>query len=103
MILLDMVGDRDLAIGREPLSRHALWKQARTTARRVGVASVFTDSTVVSVLDDHVPFLEQGVPALGPIDSDFGCWHRRCDDLRAVSPRSLDAVGETVYELLRSF
>jgi hypothetical protein len=35
------------------------------------------------------------------IDLDFPCWHKRCDRLKAVSPRSLDRVGETVYELLR--
>jgi hypothetical protein len=34
------------------------------------------------------------------IDFDFPCFHRRCADLSAVSKRSVDAVGETVYELL---
>jgi glutaminyl-peptide cyclotransferase len=42
------------------------------------------------------------VPAIDVIDFSFPCWHRPCDDLGAVSPRSLDAVGETVIELLRS-
>lgn len=102
MILLDMVGDRDLEIGRESFSSRALWKRVRAAARRVGVAAVFPDRAVGGVLDDHIPFLEQGVPAIDLIDFDFRCWHRRCDDLGAVSPRSLDAVGETVYELLRS-
>ena len=36
------------------------------------------------------------------IDFDFACWHRRCDDLSAVSERSLDATGETVLRLLAS-
>ena len=35
------------------------------------------------------------------IDFDFPCLHRRCDDMSAVSERSVDAVGETVYEFLK--
>jgi hypothetical protein len=42
------------------------------------------------------------VPAIDLIDFDFPCFHRRCDDLSAVSERSVDAVGETIYELLRT-
>jgi hypothetical protein len=47
-----------------------------------------------------VPFLRAGVPAIDLIDFDFRCWHRTCDDLSAVSPRNLDAVGETMFEFL---
>ena len=52
------------------------------------------------MLDDHVPFIRAGVPAIDLIDFDFPCWHRTCDDLTAVSPRSLDAVGETMMAFL---
>jgi hypothetical protein len=41
------------------------------------------------------------VPAIDLIDFAFGCWHRRCDNMSAVSERSVDAVGETVHELLK--
>jgi hypothetical protein len=54
------------------------------------------------VLDDHIPFLRAGVPSIDLIDFDFACWHRPCDNLSAVSARSVDATGETVLELLRS-
>ena len=52
------------------------------------------------MLDDHIPFIERGVPAIDLIDFDFDCWHRTCDDMSAVSEDSLDRVGETVMELL---
>ena len=51
--------------------------------------------------DDHIPFTEEGVPSIDLIDFDFPCWHRRCDDMSAVSQRSVNAVGETIYELLQ--
>ena len=50
------------------------------------------------MLDDHLPFLRRACPAIDLIDFDFPCWHRACDDMSAVSERSVDAVGETVYE-----
>ena len=52
------------------------------------------------VSDDHIPFLQQGVPSIDLIDFDFPCWHRRCDDLSAVSERSLDASGEAVLRFV---
>ena len=103
MILLDFVADKDLSLPREANSSPALWRRLRAAARRVGTASVFPDKTDFAVSDDHVPFLKLGVPAIDLIDFTYPCWHERCDDLSRVSKRSLDAVGETVYELLRSF
>jgi glutaminyl-peptide cyclotransferase len=102
MILLDFVGDRNLAIPREAQSNRRLWTRLRAASKRVGVARVFPAGTGPHVTDDHVPFLQAGVPAIDLIDFDFPCWHRRCDNLSIVSARSLDAVGETMVEFLRS-
>jgi glutaminyl-peptide cyclotransferase len=101
LVLLDFVGDRDLRIRRETNSSAGLWRRLRAAARRVGAGSVFPSGTQGPVSDDHLPFLEQGVPSIDLIDFDFPCFHLRCDDMSAVSRRSVDAVGETVYELIR--
>jgi hypothetical protein len=103
MILLDFVANRNLVVPREGLSDRALWTKLRRAAARVGVGSVFPDRTSGVVEDDHYPFVKEGVPSIDLIDFDFPCWHRTCDDLSAVSMRSIDAVGETMVELLRSF
>jgi Zn-dependent M28 family amino/carboxypeptidase len=100
MILLDLVGDRSLRIPRESNSDPALWNRLRAAARRSGVGAVFPPARVGPITDDHVPFLNEGVPAIDVIDFDFPCWHRRCDNLSAVSARSLDAVGEATLALL---
>ena len=102
MILLDMIGDRTLAIPRESGSNVRLFARVRAAAARCGVGRVFAGETG-TILDDHVPFRQQGVPSVDLIDFTFPCWHKPCDDLTAVSPASLDAVGETVAEVLRSF
>jgi glutaminyl-peptide cyclotransferase len=102
MILLDFVGDKQLSIPREQNSSPGLWRKLRAAARRVGAGAVFPNRLSGAVSDDHIPFLEEGVPSIDLIDFDFPCWHRRCDDMSAVSERSVDAVGETIYELLQT-
>jgi hypothetical protein len=102
MVLLDFVGDRELSIRRERNSSEGVWRQLRGAARRVGAGSVFPSGTQFEVLDDHIPFLDQGVPSIDLIDFNFPCFHLRCDNMSAVSEDSVDAVGETVYELLKT-
>jgi hypothetical protein len=102
MILLDFVGDRDLSIPREGYSDAGLWRRLRTAARAAGAGSAFPAAISGAVADDHLPFLEEGVPSIDLIDFTFPCWHRRCDDLSAVSEQSLDQTGETVLRLLAS-
>ena len=101
MVLLDFVGEKRLRIPREGYSNERLWERLRRAARRVGAGAIFPDAAQGPIQDDHLPFLQEGVPAIDLIDFDFPCWHRRCDDMSAVSPRSVNAVGETVHELLR--
>jgi glutaminyl-peptide cyclotransferase len=101
MILLDFVGDKELTLRREGYSDARLWKRLRETANRVGAGSVFPPGFQGGVLDDHIPFRRLGVRTIDLIDFDFPCWHRRCDNMSAVSQRSVDAVGETMYEFLR--
>jgi glutaminyl-peptide cyclotransferase len=103
MVLLDFVANRDVAIRREADSSRALWARLRAAARRAGAAKAFPDAQQGEVLDDHTPFLRRGVPAIDLIDFAFPCWHRACDDLSAVSRRSLALTGAAVLELLRSW
>ncbi len=102
LVLLDMIGDKDLSIPREASSNRAMWTKLRAAARRVGTQKVFPDHPSGAVLDDHTPFQEKGIPAIDLIDFTFPVWHTTRDDLSAVSARSVDAVGETIVELLRS-
>jgi glutaminyl-peptide cyclotransferase len=103
LVLLDFVADKRLRIPREAGSSIELWARLRVAARRVGAGAAFPDDPVGEVLDDHTPFTRAGVPAIDLIDFDFPCWHKRCDDIGAVSEHSLDTSGEAVLELLRTW
>jgi glutaminyl-peptide cyclotransferase len=104
LILLDFVAEKGkMRIPRESSSDIELWARLRAAARKVGAQTVFPDEVSGAVLDDHTPFQRRGVPAIDLIDFTFDCWHRKCDDLSAVSARSLDYAGETVTQMLLDF
>jgi glutaminyl-peptide cyclotransferase len=104
LILLDFVAEKGaMRIPRESSSDIGIWSRLRKAAKRVGSGSAFPDDTQGTVTDDHTPFLQRGIPAVDLIDFTFPCWHKRCDDLSAVSERSLDLSGEAVLELLRTW
>ena len=102
LILLDFIAAKGMRIQREAGSDPGLWDQLRRAARTVGAASAFPPGTGSPITDDHTPFVAQGVPAIDLIQWPYDCWHQPCDDLSAVSERSLDQSGETVMELVRT-
>jgi len=99
LILVDMIGDRELVIKREPASTAWLTDAIWSTARSLGYGSVFSDDTY-AVEDDHVPFLKAGVPAVDLIDLEYPPWHTADDTLDKVSARSMEIVGRVVTAAL---
>ncbi|MDP2052738.1 MAG: M28 family peptidase [Acidobacteriota bacterium] len=99
MILLDMIGDRDLNIRRESNSTPWLTDIVWNVARKLGYQRHFIEESM-AVEDDHLPFLKAGVPAIDIIDLDYPAWHTAQDNLDAVSARSLQIVGDVVVAAL---
>ncbi len=99
LVLLDYVAQRqNLVFEREGNSNRDLWAQLRTAAADAGVGALFPDRDApVSIIDDHYPFLQRGVPSIDLIDFDYPPRDSLADTLDKVSERSLDAVGEAVY------
>ncbi len=50
--------------------------------------------------DDHLPFVEAGVPSVDIIDLEYPAWHTPQDTLDAVSARSLQVVGDVLLAAL---
>jgi glutaminyl-peptide cyclotransferase len=99
MILVDMIADRDLTIRRDtnstPWLTDIIWNAAR---EQKSGDSFLNDSMAIE--DDHLPFLEAGVPSVDIIDLDYPAWHTRLDTLDAVSARSLQVVGDVLLAAL---
>ena len=103
MILLDMIGDRDLTVPREEGSSQWLVEAVWGTAQQLGHAKEFPDRPFEVGDDDHMPFLRAGVPAVDVIDFEYGSspgdndyWHTKEDTLDKISPRSLKIVGDVI-------
>src|SRR5262249_38106716 len=99
LILIDMIGDRDLRIRRDANSTPWLTAVVWDAAKRLQLDGTFVqDSTRIE--DDHIPFAAAGVPAVDIIDLDYEAWHTARDTIDAVSARSLQIVGDVVLASL---
>ena len=102
VIILDMIGDADLNIYLERNSNTELCDEIWAEAAKLGYDDVFIAEEKFSMLDDHTPFLEAGMPAVDVIDFDYPYWHTTEDTADKVSQESLQAVGDTMLAWLRS-
>ncbi len=96
VVIVDMIGDADLDIYRERNSNVELTDQIWATAKSLGYGDTFIDEYKHSMLDDHTPFVEAGIPAIDIIDFDYPYWHTIEDTQDKVSAESLQIVGETL-------
>jgi glutaminyl-peptide cyclotransferase len=102
MILLDMMGYKNLELGRnENLSTTWLIDAVWDTAGELGYDKYFVDEIEDTDDDDHVPFLKAGIEALDIIQlGSYGYWHRPEDTLDKISPQSLKIVADVVLASL---
>jgi glutaminyl-peptide cyclotransferase len=97
-LVLDMVGDRDLQIDQEENSVSlypGLVREVWTVARRLK-APAFRNRVGRAVLDDHLPLINAGIPAIDIIDFDYRYWHTAQDLPEHCSAASLEQVGRVV-------
>jgi glutaminyl-peptide cyclotransferase len=103
LILLDMIGDKDLNIWYDTTSTKRLMDMVWETANRIGLQSMLS-KTRGSMSDDHVPFIDVGIPSVDIIDFNYGpgnsYWHTPQDTLDKISAQSLENVGKLVLAML---
>jgi Predicted aminopeptidases len=95
-IVVDMIGDADLNVYKERNSNPDLTDAIWAAAKESGYDSKFISDYKYSMIDDHTPFLQAGIPAVDIIDFDYPYWHTVQDTPDKVSAESLQAVGETL-------
>ncbi len=105
-IILDMIGDKDLNITIPKNSDRKLIAKTFESAEKAGARDYFhlSDSYII---DDHVPFLSAGIPAINLIDFQFGSspgendyWHTTNDTLDKLSRKSLEITGKVTLHLI---
>ena len=107
MILLDMVGDRDLTYT-IPLNSSSHLMQLLKEASDELQVSHLIEFTDLYIIDDHVPFQQIGIPAIDLIDFYYGSepksndyWHTNQDNLDHIAAESLQISGEITLRMLQ--
>jgi glutaminyl-peptide cyclotransferase len=99
LILVDMIGDKDLNIRKESQStgwlKDIIWNKAEALGNRKEFPK-----DQIDISDDHIPYLKAGIPSVDLIDFDYPYWHTADDTLDKVSAHSLKIVGDVVYASL---
>jgi Zn-dependent M28 family amino/carboxypeptidase len=104
--LLDMIGDKDLSVARETQSTRWLQDFIAQAAKQLGYTKYFFQYET-GITDDHVEFLNVGIPAVDVVDAEFGRMgptfdsmgefhHANTDTMDKVSQSSLEIVGKTI-------
>jgi len=104
--LLDMIGDKNLNVARETQSTRALQDVIASAAKLLGYSRYFFQYET-GITDDHVEFLNVGIPAVDIVDAEFGRMgsqfdgmgefhHANTDTMDKVSRSSLEIAGRTV-------
>jgi len=106
VIVVDMIGDRDLSITIPRNSSMDLVSLALEAASEENARSKFL-LLPSGITDDHVPFFEKGIPSIDIIDFQFGSqpgmndyWHTHEDTMDKISSESLETVGRIVIRMI---
>ncbi|OGO13121.1 MAG: hypothetical protein A2Y53_08055 [Chloroflexi bacterium RBG_16_47_49] len=102
VIILDMVGDKDLSIYMERNSNPELNQEIWGVASELGYTQ-FIPTYKYDLLDDHIPFIRAGIKAVDIIDFDYPYWHTTQDTLDKISADSLKVVGETILQWVEQY
>ena len=102
-IIIDMVCDRDLRIPREyyssvsaPEVLDRVWESAERQD-----AKVFKNVRGGAVIDDHIPFLQVGIPVVNLIHFPFpNTWHTTNDTIKFCRSHSLSQVGRVILDFI---
>ena len=95
-----MVGDADLNLFLERNSNQDLAQEIWAIAGDLSYSDEFIPTPKYKIIDDHLPFINAGIPAVDIIDFDYPYWHTTEDTVDKVSPRSLKTVGDVLLAWL---
>ena len=110
-ILLDMVGAKDATFYQEGVSRRvapSVVERVWQVGEALGYGAYFVNKDSPEIIDDHVYVSYDGkIPMIDIIeyepanDAYFGhYWHTHADSMNIISRETLQAVGETVMQVI---
>jgi len=101
-VIVDMIGHRDLRIYRDGRSTECcgrLVDRIFRLGRRIA-PGVYDDRGLIEIYDDHVPFIEMGIPTVVLAGYGYDEWHTVSDLPEICDPKSLESVGNLLLEMI---
>ncbi len=102
VLIIDMVGDRNLQIYKEgnstkffPALVDSIWQIAMEVA-----PSVFIPAVKYYIIDDHMPLIKYGIRAIDIIDFDYPYWDTPEDTPDKCSKESLDIMYKFLLQIV---
>jgi glutaminyl-peptide cyclotransferase len=100
LLLLDMIGDKNLNLQKDENSTPWLMDLVWNTAQEEGFRDILA-AAPTAIQDDHIPFLDVKIPCADIIDLDYDpWWHTEGDTLDKISAVSMEKVGKLVLAVL---
>ena len=101
MILLDMMGYKNLELGRDTMSTRWLQDIVWQTGRELGYDKVFVERDEGVGGDDHEAFVSAGIASVDLIQlTSYPYWHKADDTVDKISAQSMKIVGDVVLASL---
>lgn len=100
LILLDMIGSPNIRLTPDSHSKRAWLELAMELAAALDMPQLFANQSPRGIEDDHIPFLNRGLPVINLIDfQHLSVWHRPGDDVSAVSLSSIEQASRLALAL----
>ncbi len=102
VLIVDMVGDQNLKIYKEGFSDKMIQAEIWKIASNLGFSNSFIPEIKYQMIDDQKPFADKSIPSVLLIDFDYPYWHTTADTIDKISPTSLQIIGSTILEWIKS-
>lgn len=103
VVVVDMVGDCEQRFLWERNSDRDLLRTLWAIAADLGYEDQFLAREGYAIIDDHLPFRQQGLVAADIIDFEYPYWHTTEDTPDKVCPESLQRVGRVLERWLETY
>jgi glutaminyl-peptide cyclotransferase len=99
LLLLDMIGDRNLNLQKDLNSTPWLMDLVWNAAMEGGFRDILA-AAPTAIEDDHLPFMGVKISCADVIDLDYEPWHTAADTLDKISATSMERVGKLVLAVI---
>lgn len=100
LILLDLIGNPDVRLTRDVNSSEALLDRTIALSGKLGLSSLYSNSRLNAIEDDHIPFATLGIPVVNLIDfENLHVWHQPGDTAERVDSGSIEKVSRLALAL----